>query len=57
MYSNFMIKALNDQILHNKVRIYNTILSRITTISGCDILVQLGYGFQEHDIATLSPNC
>ena len=34
VYSNFTIKALNDRILHNNVRIYNTSLSRLTSMSG-----------------------
>ena len=42
-YSNFTItKALNERILHNNVRIYNIMLSRLHSLSGYNILVQLG---------------
>ena len=37
-----IIKALNERILHNNVRIYNIMLSRLHSLSGYDILVQLG---------------
>ena len=37
-----IIKALNEWILHNNIRIYNIIMSTLTSLSGYDILVQLG---------------
>ena len=39
-----IIKALNEWLLlkHNNIRIYNIMLSRLSSLSGYDILVQLG---------------